>query len=398
MTHDLVATTVVPPALRRARSIPPLSEPARDALVRLLVHGPSSRADLARRLRMSAASLTRISRSLEDGGLIGDTDAALPQRVGRPSQAMDVNVDAIHLVGIKLVADAMNLVRTDIRSEVLAHRVVPLPADEAQAVDCIAEAVLAEVEIDPLVASVGISLAGPIDPSSETVGQSPFLGWSDTPLAVRIQERAGLPTVIENDVRALTAAEHWFGAAAGETDFALITVGAGIGCGVVIGDRLVGGAGGAAGQIGHLPITASGPLCERGHRGCARSYLAAPLMVGQAAAALGRPDLTYDELLTLGSQDNPVARRILDDAGFALGTVIGLVACMSGPSRIIVSGEGVGLAPLVVDVIEKRAREVEHWTVAPVPIQIAEFSFLEWARGAAVVALQQLLESSIGLA
>ena len=398
MTNHLVAAATVRPAGQQVKAVPALSEPSRDALVRLLVHGPSSRADLARQLRMSAASLTRISRSLEVGGLIGDTDATIPQRIGRPSQAMDVNVDAIHLIGIKLVADAMNLVRTDMRCKVQAHRVIPLPADETEAIDRIADAVLAEVALDPLVATVGISLAGPVDPSAETVRQSPFLGWSDTPLAVRIQERTGLPTVVENDVRALTAAEHWFGAAAGETDFALITVGAGIGCGVVIGDRLVDGTGGAAGQIGHLPVTASGPLCERGHRGCARSYLAAPLMVAQAAAALGRPDLTYDELLTLGSQDNPVARRILVDAGFALGTLIGLVACMSGPSKIIVSGEGVSLAPLVMDIIEKRAREVEHWAVAPVPIEIAEFSFVEWARGAAVVALQQLLESSIGLA
>ncbi len=381
----------------RADSFPALTEGSRAVLVRLLVHGPASRADLARRSRLSAASLTRIVRSLEDSGLVVESGTAVPQRMGRPSQAMDVNVDAVHLVGIKLLAGEINLVRTDMRSTVLGHRTIPLHTVPVEpAMDRIAEAVLAEVAVDPAVATVGISLAGPVDPGSEMVTHSPFLGWEDVPLARLIHARTGLPTVIENDVRALTAAEHWFGAAAGATDFVLVTIGAGIGCGVVIGDRLVDGNIGGAGQIGHLPITPSGPLCERGHRGCARSYLASSAMVSQAAGALHRPDLTYDELVSLAEQGERVAARVVRDAGYALGTLIGLVTAITGPSKVIVSGEGVGMVPLVMDVIRARASEVEHWAVPDVPIEIAEFGFMEWARGAAVIALQQLLESAIG--
>lgn len=399
MTSDLAVAARVQRMVERAGAVPPLSSASRDTLVRLLVHGPASRADLARQLRLSAASLTRIGRSLEDGGMVVDAEAAVPQRMGRPSQAMDVNVDAVHLIGIKLLAGEMDLVRTDMRSTVLAHRTVPLPSHAvADAVQCIADAVLAEVADDPSVATVGISLAGPVDPHSEIVTHSPFLGWQNVPLPRLVSEKIGLPVVIENDVRALTAAEHWFGAAAGATDFALVTIGAGVGCGVVIGDRLVDGRSGAAGQVGHLPVTDSGPLCERGHRGCVRSYLASSLMVAQGATALGHPDLTYQGLIGLAADGDPVAGRILRDAGYALGTVVGLVASIAGPSKVIISGEGVPMVPLVMDVVEQRAREVEHWAAPRVPIEVAEFGFLEWARGAAVVALQQLLESSIGLA
>jgi predicted NBD/HSP70 family sugar kinase len=256
--------------------------------------------------------------------------------------------------------------------------------------------VLTEEAADPLVATVGISLAGPVDPQSQVVTRSPFLGWENVPVGRLIQERTGLPTVIENDVRALTAAEHWFGAAAGATNFALVTIGTGIGCGVVIDDRLVDGHIGAAGHIGHLPVTASGPLCERGHRGCARSYLSSSAMVTQAAMALQRPDLTYDELLALAEQGNKVASRVVHDAGYALGTLVGLITAITGPSKVIISGEGVTMVPLVMDVVQERAREIEHWAVPEVPIEIAPFGFMEWARGAAVIALQHLLESSIG--
>jgi predicted NBD/HSP70 family sugar kinase len=381
----------------RAPSFPALTEASRAALVRLLVHGPASRADLARQLRMSAASLTRIGRSLEDGGLMVEAETTAPQRMGRPSQAMDVNVDAAHLIGIKLLGGEINLVRTDMRSTVLAHRTIGLPAGSVQAaIDQIADAVLAEEAADPLVATVGISLAGPVDPQSQVVTRSPFLGWENVPVGQLIQERTGLPTVIENDVRALTAAEHWFGAAAGATNFALVTIGTGIGCGVVIDDRLVDGHIGAAGHIGHLPVTASGPLCERGHRGCARSYLSSSAMVTQAAMALQRPDLTYDELLALAEQGNKVASRVVHDAGYALGTLVGLITAITGPSKVIISGEGVTMVPLVMDVVKERAREIEHWAVNEVPIEIAPFGFMEWARGAAVIALQHLLESSIG--
>lgn len=380
----------------RAAAFPPLSEGSRAALVRLLVHGPASRADLARSLRLSAASLTRIVRSLEDSGLVLEAGTTAPQRTGRPSLAMDVNVDAVHLVGIKLLAGEINLVRTDMRSTVLAHRSIPLRAQPIQAaIDTIADAVLAEVAVDPSVAIVGISLAGPVNPRSETVTQSPFLGWENLPVGQLIYERTRLPTVIENDVRALTAAEHWFGAAAGATDFALITIGAGIGCGLVINDRLVDGTIGAAGQIGHLPITAAGPLCERGHRGCARSYLSSTAMVSQAATVLQRPDLDYAELVSLAEQGNRVASRVVHDAGYALGTLIGLITAITAPSKVIISGEGVTVVPLVMDVVQERAREVEHWAVPDVPIEMAPFGFMEWARGAAVIALQHLLESAI---
>jgi predicted NBD/HSP70 family sugar kinase len=98
----------------------------------------------------------------------------------------------------------------------------------------------------------------------------------------------------------------------------------------------------------------------------------------------------------MAEQDDRVASRVVHDAGYALGTVIGLIAAITAPSKVLISGEGVTMVPLVMDVVQSRAREIEHWAVPEVPIGIARFGFMEWARGAAVIALQQLLESAIG--
>ena len=374
---------------------PALTEATRSVLIDLLVHGPASRADLARRAGLSPASLTRITRSLVDVDLVTESDAASPQRTGRPSQPLDVNVDLAHLVGIKLSATQLNLVTTDLRARILSERTVPMSATDPESVTAtIAEVVSQQVSIDPSICAVGVSLAGPVSPRSEVVHVSPFLDWSDVPLVRMIRESTGLPAVVENDVRALTAAEHWFGAAAGCRDFVLVTIGVGVGCGIVVDDRLVDGASGGSGQIGHLPVTEWGPLCERGHRGCVRSYLSSTSIVGQVSSALGR-DVGYDEVLTLAARGNPVARRVVDEAGRALGTLIGTIAAITAPTKVLVSGEGVALASVAQDTTAQYARAVQHWTLPDVPIEIAPFTFTEWAKGAAVIALRNQLDSAL---
>jgi predicted NBD/HSP70 family sugar kinase len=374
---------------------PALSEAARSVLVDLLVHGPASRADLARRAGLSPASLTRITRSFVDAGLVSESDSASPQRTGRPSQPMDVNTDFAHLAGIKLSAGQLNLVTTDLRANLLTDRTVELPATDPQSVaDTIGNVLEQEHQLDPAICAVGVSLAGPVSPHSEIVRTSPFLGWTDVPLVAMIRERTGLPAVVENDVRALTAAEHWFGAAAGCSDFVLVTIGVGVACGIVVDDRLVDGATGGSGQVGHLPVTEWGPLCERGHRGCVRSFLSSTSIVGQMSAALGRP-VDYDEVLKLAAAGQPAAQRVVQEAGRALGTLIGTVAAITAPVKVIISGEGVALASQVMDTTKEWARVVQHWTLPDVVIETAPFTFSEWAKGAAVIALRQQLEAAV---
>lgn len=386
---------MLPDMQRVEATFPTLSQASRLILVDLLIHGPASRADLARRAGLSPASLTRITKSLFDADLVTNSDAASPQRTGRPSQPMDVNTDLAHLVGVKLSADQLNLVTTDLRAALLSERTVPLTvSDPAVVISTIVEGVEQAVRVDPRIGAIGISLAGPVSSRAETVHISPFLGWSEVPLGAGVRDRTGLPTVVVNDVRAFTAAEHWFGAAAGISNFALVTIGTGVGCGLVVDDRLVEGGTGGSGQIGHLPITEWGPLCERGHRGCVRGYLSSGSVAAQMSAILGRA-VGYDEVLALAAAGDPAALRLVEEAGRALGTVIGIIASVMAPEVVLISGEGAGLADLAMDTVRHYARVTEHWTLPDIPIKIVDFSFTEWARGAAVIALRHLLDAAV---
>jgi predicted NBD/HSP70 family sugar kinase len=114
------------------------------------------------------------------------------------------------------------------------------------------------------------------------------------------------------------------------------------------------------------------------------------------SAQLGRA-VDYDQVLMLAAEGDPIARRVVDEAGRALGKVIGTIAAITAPSKVLVSGEGVGLAPLVMDVVRESASVVQHWTLPDVAIEIAPFSFTEWAKGAAVIALRHLLDTAVRL-
>ena len=136
-----------------------------------------------------------------------------------------------------------------------------------------------------------------------------------------------------------------------------------------------------------------GPLCERGHRGCARSFLASSSITRQVSATLGRP-VDYAEVLELAASGEPVAGRVVSEACYALGTLVGTVVSVTAPGKVILSGEGVPLAESNLAAVRDRARHIQHWTLPEVPIKVAPFTFTEWAREEAVMTLHHQLDAA----
>jgi glucokinase len=114
----------------------------------------------------------------------------------------------------------------------------------------------------------GVGSGGPMTPGGETVSPINIPGWREFPLRSRLGQLTGLPVVVDNDAKALALAEGWMGAARGITDYISMVVSTGVGGGIVSGGRLVGGATGNAGHIGHVIVEPDGHLCGCGARGC----------------------------------------------------------------------------------------------------------------------------------
>jgi predicted NBD/HSP70 family sugar kinase len=363
--------------------LPPLS---RRVAVEVLVHGARSRAQLAKRLGLSPATLTRIVKPLLERGVLVEEQAIRTPGRGRSSLPLDVVADEYRFVGVKLTTESIYGVVTDLRAEILDSETVPEPSLE------VADVVAAVVGlVDRLrerggrsLDAVGVTVGGIVD-KGETVADSPFLHWHEVPFRTLLARELDVPVFLANDVAGLTKAQQWFGHGRHWSNFALITVGAGVGYGLVINDEVVPT---QVSPFSHFPIDPHGPLCPAGHRGCMTAYVTSKAMASAVSLAHGR-EVTYDQLLQLGELGDPVATRVIDEAAAALGRATAAVTSLTGVDRIILSGEGVRLAELGRAALHasRTAYTTGAGMVEPV---IRPMGFLEWARGAAVIAVQEV--------
>ncbi len=359
----------------------------RAVALEVLIHGPLSRAEVARRLELSAGSLTRLATPLLETGLLVEAGEQADGKVGRPSQLLDIVPGSRRFIGMKLMADEVLAVTTDLRANVLATESRRLRGTDPQAVVAtIAELAAALSGGRPEITAIGIGVGGLIGPHG-VVRSAPFLGWADVSLGSLVEAATGIPTLVENDLIAFTEYEHWFGAGRGLDRFAVVTLGAGIGYGLVIHDDIVRNDEFGIGLVGHWPLDPFGPVCSEGHRGCAKAILTDTAIAGAVSTALGRP-LGYAEALDLAASGEPAARRVVDDAGRGLGRLLAAIANLTMPETVVLGGEGVRLAEVAADAVAAGLAADRDPRTAPLPLTARSGENVEWCRGAAVVAIQ----------
>jgi predicted NBD/HSP70 family sugar kinase len=371
----------------------PLSPGERSVAIEVLVGGPLSRTELARRLDLSQGSLTRLTKPLIESGLlieVAEAGAPAEARQGRPSQPLAVVAESRSFIGFKITEDMVYGVVTTLRSDIVARYDRPLTThDPAEVADLLAEMTDELARAHPRLAGIGIGVGGLVEDRA-VVGESPFLQWRDVPLAGLVEERTGLPVVVENDVAALVEAEAWFGAGRGLDRFVVLTIGAGIGYGLVLGGKRVPCAEEDRGFGRHWIINPNGPLTPDGERGSAVSLLTISSIRYQVQAATGR-DRTYEEILALAAAGEPMPARVIDEAGRALGTLVAQIANFAMPQKILLAGEGVGLMDVAGDTVRETITAHRHPMARPVPLETKVSDFHDWARGAAVLAIQVLV-------
>ena len=165
------------------------------------------------------------------------------------------------------------------------------PATDVAAIEDAITGLVTELAGRHQVEAVGVGAAGYIDKSRSVVMFAPNLAWRDLDLRAELEDRVGLPVVVENDANAAAWGEFRFGAGEDVDDLLLVTVGTGVGGGVVLDGRLHRGAFGVGGEIGHMRVVPGGVLCGCGNRGCLESYGSGTALVreARAAAAGGSP-------------------------------------------------------------------------------------------------------------
>jgi predicted NBD/HSP70 family sugar kinase len=369
---------------------PALPDGSRLALREILIHGVLSRAEIARSLGLSRASLTRAMRILVSQRLVVEVGTDVRGATGRPSELLQVSSGQWEFLGIKLTKDRLYAAVTDLGGRVLAlHE----EAIDDTAAEPLAEQITLVLErlrdAHPAICAIGVSLPGDVmlRAGESVVAASVFLGWHEVPFARMLEERTGIATFTANDVHALTAKEHWFGAGAGRGSMVLVTVGEGLGLGLIANGQVSTGEHGRLGRIGHLPVLGGGPDCGLGHAGCASSYLPSPVIVRNA----GHEGKTYDQVVELARDGDEGALAAFEDAGRALGVLLATAVHIADPSAIVLTGDGLPVYDLARATVDESMRAALAPYTEPVTVEVQPFEFSEWARAGAVLAIRRLL-------
>lgn len=249
----------------------------------------------------------------------------------------------------------------------------------------------AKIEAGQLV-GIGVSCGGPLDTRTGIVYSPPNLpGWDAIPLKGRIEEEFGMPAIIENDANAGALAEWMFGAGRGYSYVVYMTMGTGIGGGIVINGEIYHGANDTAGEVGHQILIPDGPLCGCGKRGCLEALCSGPSIARRAREAVREnpetlilklaggeiEDIRSEHVVEAARQQDPLAMRLMEETAFYMGWGIANMVNILNPEVVIIGTIAVAAGDLLLEPIRRNVRRMAMERAASIvrilPAQLGEY-------------------------
>jgi len=323
-----------------------LRERNRERVVGVLrTHGRTSQAEIARATGLSRTTVSTLVAELRGGGVVFEVDAKAPDgRGGRPGVQLVLQDSSKAVIGIDFGHTHVQVAVGGLSRDVLAERSCELDVDRQaeEALDAAARMageVLAQAGVKhEAVVCAGIGIPGPVDRAHGTVGSATILpGWLGLRIAEEMERRLGMPVEIENDANCGALAEMTWGAGRDCSNFAYIKAATGIGAGLVVDGRLLHGASGTAGEIGHTTLDESGALCYCGNRGCLETVASGPAIL-QLVSNGHAETLTLSRVIDLAAEGDVRCRRAISDAGREIGVAVAGLCNLINPERVIIGG------------------------------------------------------------
>jgi predicted NBD/HSP70 family sugar kinase len=319
--------------------------------------GPISRADIARRTRLTRTTVSDVVTQLSDAGLVQEVGRG-PSSGGKAPILLQIPRDARQLIGVHVGDGHVRGAIVNLAGDVSHRERVDLEArDGASALASL------ELLIDRLIGhasgvplGVGIGTPGIVDTVSGTVRWAVHLDWRDMRLGPRLSARTGLPVYVANDSQAAALAEWTFGGHTTARAMVAVRVGTGIGAGIVIDDRLYQGDGAGAGEIGHTTVASNGIRCRCGRTGCLETVASVPATlerVRQAIGAEARPDL--EEAIAAFHAGRPEVRAAVLESALYVGRALGALIDTLDIRHIVLIGPMIGFGDGWFDTVREEA-------------------------------------------
>lgn len=368
--------------------------------------GRISRTDIAAQLHLSPAAVTTLTAPFVEEGLVVEAEVGESSSVGRKPILLGINYDHAHVFGVKVMPDAVVASLTNLNADAKGVLRLPLANNGVDTlVNTVASARTQLVESTGVratdVTGVGVSLPGVVDHATGIVRHSDLLGWRRVELADILRDAVGLPALVENDVNALAAAHGWFGLGREHDSFLTVTLGRGVGLGIVIGGSVYRGPRGGAGELGHTRCPVIEPRVMRLKDGSLEDHLSDAALLEQArqlAPELGS-GATPSDLTDLAENGHEAILDLLADAGTLLGVALSNLVNLFAPTLIILGGEGLRNAPYFLPHV-RPALEAHAFGGLADDLQLYADTWGDdaWARGAAgLVAARYLQVATIPL-
>ncbi|GGI48256.1 transcriptional regulator [Agromyces flavus] len=325
-------------------------------LAALRAHGALSRGELAKRVGLSRTTLSEITANLLQRGaiIVADTDAATRAGSGRPAERLALDPDSGQFLGVDFGHRRVHVAVADASHEIIAQGVERYDDDPpwAERLD------IAFQLIDRLsretgvhfgaLQSIGIGVPGPYTGARPGI---PAVSWKNQlapdGVDVAFAERFGAPVVVDNNTRLAALAEAISRPDAVD-NLVYLRLSDGVGGGLVVSGRLVTGSRGFAGELGHVTANPSGTPCRCGKRGCLETIASVPAIL-RACSDAGADVETLEDLAEAVAKGDPAVDAVLREVGSTVGRVLGAAAMTLNPREVVIGGEIVRIAPVLVE-------------------------------------------------
>jgi predicted NBD/HSP70 family sugar kinase len=348
---------------------------------------------------LSVGAVSQITAALLETGFILESGEG-ESTGGRRQVFLRLNPTAGFAVGVKLMERRIVCAITDFEARVLhSHdehiRFEANPQAESQLIAAVVEATIQKsgVPRDRLL-GIGVGIAGVIDPDSGVVQYSPYFGWRNVPLAALLSDHLGLPVFVENDVNTLTFTEMLFGDGRRHQHVVVVTIGRGIGMGIVIAGQPYRGAQGGAGELGHIILDRIDAASGAVEQGTLETLAADPAVLRQYSA--NGTLRTIEDVVAAADAGDEHARRALAQSGELLGMGLANVINILSPNLLIISGEGLIAGKYRLDpMFEALRRHTFNGLLDKVEVRVNPTDDHIWARGAASLVISKTFESPL---
>lgn len=368
--------------------------------------GPISRKDIAINTSLGASTITYIVDSLLKEKYFSEIGSGISD-YGRKPVLLQFNQRRSYVIAIKIEEHQITYGKFDLNAKMLdktSHYFKPKDSVET-IFQLMAEKIGQWIAADTLQCSgIGIAAPGLVDQVNKKIIYSPILEWEELDFSA-LEEQVQVPIYLENDANTIAHAELWDGRGEQFHNFICVTIGAGVGAGIVVKNEIYLGELGGAGEIGHIIIQRDGFLCYCGQRGCLEAYTSDRFIMGEAlrlkelklSPMLNKMEqLTMDSILQVANSGDELVQEIYQRVGENLGIGLKSIVNFFNPGAIVLGGEGLRAKAYIIPAVEKELED--HFFARhnkKLEVILIDLEENKWLVGAAAMVISQLFKEPL---